>query len=209
MTLRSRTLVALGGASLLLAACGSASESGIEKLIEAQTDGDVDINLDDGQIKIETPEGDIEFNTDGDGGISIEVDGEEVFDADINDDGAGSINISDEDGDSTLDIDAGSGSLPDDWPADVPEPDGLSIESGSAFQSGDQSTFAVTGKASGKDWIDSYSTTLESAGLARTSSLENDGVSYFHESEEWIVTIFGIPTDEGPWEIVLGATTAP
>ena len=207
MTPGPRTLAALAGASLLFAACGSASESGIEKLIEAQTGSDVDIDLEDGQIKIETPEGDIEFSTDEDGGFSIEVDGEELMDVDVDGDGEGSIEISGEDGDSSLQIDAGGGSLPDQWPAEIPTPDGLAIEAGSAFESGEQVAYTVTGQAD-EGFAEAYSDALADAGLPKTSSFESDGVNYFHQSSDWIVTVSGFP-GEGVWEIVISVTNAP
>lgn len=111
--------------TLLLASCGSitekAVERGTEELIERETGGSVDIDLDSdgGSVSIETEDGTIEYGTDEDGGFTAETDDGSYQ--------AGS------------DVD-----LPDGFP-DVPLPDGLTVQT--AFAGGGD--FQVSGFVDG------------------------------------------------------------
>ena len=203
------TIAVLAGSALLLAACGSTTESGIEELIEQQSGGEVDIDLDDGEIKVQTSDGEFSLDIDeDDGSFSVDVDGEEVISGDIDDEGDGSLTIEGEDGDSAIEIESG-GSIPDDWPGDVPQPEGLTIDTSSAFTSGDQVTVSVTGTTDDAEaFADAYGGQLEGAGLPQTSSLvQGENITLFHENESWFVTIFGTPF-EGSWQVTVSVISA-
>jgi hypothetical protein len=204
-----RTMAALAGAAVLLAACGSSTESGIEELIEQQSGGEVEIDLEDGEIKVQTEDGEFSLDIDeDDGSFSVEVDGEEVLSGDVDDEGDGSLTIEGEDGDSAFEIDS-DGSIPDEWPGDVPEPEGLAIDTSSAFTSGDQVTVSITGTTDDAEaFADAYGGQLENAGLPQTSSLvQGDNITLFHENESWFVTIFGAPF-EGSWQVTVSVISA-
>jgi hypothetical protein len=182
-------MAALAGVAALLAACGSSTESGIEELIEQQSGGEVDIDLEDGEIKVQTEDGEFSLDIDeDDGSFSVEVDGE--------------------DGDGAFEIDS-DGSIPDEWPGDVPEPEGLAIDTSSAFTSGDQVTVSITGTTDDAEaFADAYGGQLENAGLPQTSSLvQGDNITLFHENESWFVTIFGAPF-EGSWQVTVSVISA-
>ena len=64
----ARTVITLAAAGLVvgLTACGNATESGIEQLIESQGGGDVDLDLDgDGGFSVQTEEGGMTIDEDG------------------------------------------------------------------------------------------------------------------------------------------------
>ena len=111
---------AAAGAVLSFTACGNATETGIEKLIESQGGGDVDLDLNgDGGLSVQTEEG----------GMSIDEDGNFVI-TDANgsvvtgnaDSESGEFNMESEDGSFRVDS---SGEIPEEWPSDVPLPEGI------------------------------------------------------------------------------------
>ena len=78
------------------------AESIIEQAAESQGEGDVDIDLSDGEFSIETEDGSFEMTTDDEGNVVIQAedaDGNEVFSADSED---GVTQIQTEDGDATI-----------------------------------------------------------------------------------------------------------
>jgi len=95
--------------TLASAGCGGSddiAESIIERGIESESGGDVDIEFDDdGNMIIETEEGRVEFNTDGDGNFSIEGSTDEGdFSVESED---GQMTIESEDGQMTIESDDG------------------------------------------------------------------------------------------------------
>ena len=101
MTSRTRLFTAAVSALmgvLVLGACSAESiaELGVEQMIEAQTDGEVDLDFGDGGFSISTEEGDLDIAFDGETGI--------VFDSH---EGGGVIQF-DDDGSIRLDSDFGS-----------------------------------------------------------------------------------------------------
>lgn len=156
-----RPLVALAllPALLLFGGCGEASdkaaETAAEKAIESQSGGDVDVDVDNGEVKVETEDG--TYESDGDGNVRIET----------------------EDGTFT----GGSG-LPDDWPEDIPMPDGVEVVYGSSSPEG--ATVTVTGSGSVdelmadfedalSDWTAEDETTMETGGDTFRSARFVDG----------------------------------
>ena len=75
---RTTTAAVLTGTVLLLAACGdsSSSEQAIEEILEEATGQDAEIDLSDGEIRVQTEEGEVEINIDEeDGSFEMSVDG--------------------------------------------------------------------------------------------------------------------------------------
>ena len=179
-------LALLGG--LALTACGNATESGVEELIESQASGDVDVDLDeDGGLSVQTE----------DGGMSIDEDGNFVItDADGSvvtgnaDTEGGGFSAESEDGSFRVDT---SGEVPEEWPDDVPQPEGIEGASSTVTQSPTELAITVTGQA-GESFVDDYSSTLESAGYEQTSNFESDAnITRVFENETWTVSINTFP----------------
>jgi hypothetical protein len=232
MTRTTTAAALLAGASLALAACGdsSTSETAIEEILEQATGDDADIDLSDGEIKVQTEEGEVQIEFDEeDGSFEMSVDGSQVVDAqvdgesgeiniatddgeatiDVDEDGEGSMEITGEDGETAIDVNTGSGEIPDDWPSGIPAPEDLAIEGSSTFASGDDIVVSVTGTADA-DWIENYGATVESAGLSESSRMETqESLNLFYEGNGWVVTIFGTDSGDGQWDVVVSATVMP
>lgn len=203
--------IALGAGIVLLAsACSGAAESGIEKLIEQQGGGDVQLDLDsDGGFSIQTEEGGMSIDEDGNFVITGE-DGEVITG---NADGDGNFNIesdegtitgSEENGDINIESDEGSltissgSDLPSEWPSDVPEPDNYTIETSSVIGTGDDLLIGLIGtpSQSGADFIESYGQELVTAGFEQASSYESEGS---------ILRVF----TNGSWNLSVGVFDGP
>lgn len=162
-------------------ACGGdeLAERIIEDRIEAESGGDLDVDLDSdgGSFSIETEDGAMTFDADGDGGVSIEgVDGEGGEFSVESEDGVTVIET--EDGDAT--ITSGGGDLPDGFPADIALPADLEILlSQSADMGGGQQGQLVAGSAPG-GW-QGHSDTL-------IASLEENG----YEQQQLTTTPAGV-----------------
>jgi hypothetical protein len=192
---RNRPLITLGTAAfaLVLSSCGNATETGLEQLIESQGGGNVDLDLDgDGGFSIETEEG----------GMRIDEDGNFVItDADGNvvtggaDTETGEFNVESEDGS----FSSGSTTeLPEEWPGDVPEPNGLAIASATVIGSNDEQSITVSGSVDGDGFVDSYASALESAGFTEDSTFRSDGtINNVYSNDEWTVGLiyFGDQSD--------------
>ena len=151
------TIAAVG--VFALTACGDSAENGIEQLIESQGGGDVDLDLDtDGGVSIQTEDG--AMTMDEDGNFVITDENGDVVSGNVDVDGDG-ITIESEDGSFSSDQ---STELPDSWPGEVPEPDGLAILTTSAMTDGDTAGFEVIGEVGG-DFLDEYTSALEAAGF--------------------------------------------
>jgi len=185
-----RPLIALAAAGTVLAltACGNATESGVERLIESQGGGDVDLDLDsDGGFSVQTEEG----------GMSIDEDGNFVItDADGSvvtgsaDSETGEFTAESEDGSFRIDA---SGEIPEEWPSDVPSPEGIEGASSTVTQSATELAITVTGQAD-ESFVDDYGSTLEDNGFERTSSFESEAnITRVFESETWTVSVNSFP----------------
>lgn len=173
----TRTLALAAVAALALTACSSEdlSERAAEEIIEQQLEAEgenVDIDLNDGDVKIETPEGSTVINVDDDGNGQIQVEGE--------------------DGDVQVQFDEGGGvDLPENFPGDVPLPDGLNIMSASSLDAPEGATFILTGNVDGSfgDETAAYKAALESAGFTQQSMTEStDGTFFAFISDGWNVS---------------------
>jgi flagellar basal body rod protein FlgG len=186
-------MLAAAGLAFTLSACGNATESGIEQLVESQGGGDVDLDLDgDGGFAVQTE----------DGGMTIDEDGNFVItDAD------GSVvtgNADAESGEFTVESEDGSFSsgstteLPEEWPGNVPEPDGLQIASATVVGSNDEQSITVSGSVEGDGFVDSYASALEAAGFSEDSTFTSDGtINNVYSNDEWTVGLiyFGDQSD--------------
>jgi hypothetical protein len=189
-TATRRPLIALATIGIVIGftACGDSSESGVENLIESQTEGDVDVDLDgDGGFSVETEEG----------GMSIDEDGNFVItDADGSvvtgnaDSETGEFTAESEDGSFRIDA---SGEIPEEWPSDVPSPEGIEGASATVTQSATELAITVTGQA-GESFVDDYGSTLEDSGFERTSNFESDAnITRVFENETWTVSVNSFP----------------
>jgi hypothetical protein len=185
-----RPLITLAtiGIAIGFSACGNATESGVEQLIESQGGGDVDLDLDgDGGFSVQTEEG----------GMSIDEDGNFVItDADGSvvtgnaDSETGGFTAESEDGSFRIDA---SGEIPEEWPSDVPSPEGIEGASSTVTQSATELAITVTGQA-GESFVDDYGSTLEDNGFERTSNFESDAnITRVFENETWTVSVNSFP----------------
>jgi hypothetical protein len=183
--------LALMGIVIAFTACGDSTESSVEELIESESGGDVDLDLDDdGGFSVQTEEG----------GMSIDEDGNFVItDAD------GSVvtgNADSESGGFTAESDDGSfridasGEIPEEWPSDVPSPEGIEGASSTVTQSATELAITVTGQA-GESFVDDYGSTLEDNGFERTSNFESDAnITRVYENGTWTVSVNSFPDGE-------------
>jgi hypothetical protein len=181
---RPLTIVFAAGVALALSACDNAAETGVEQLIESQGGGNVDLDLDgDGGFSVQTEEG----------GMSIDEDGNFVItDADGSvvtgsaDSETGEFTAESEDGSFRIDT---SGEIPEEWPSDVPRPEGIDGASATVTQSSTELSITITGQAGGS-FVDDYGSTLEDNGFERTSNFESEAnVTRVFENETWTVSV--------------------
>jgi hypothetical protein len=174
--------VVVAGAGAL-GACGRATESGLERLIESQAGGDVDLDLDgDGGFSIQTEEGGIVVDEDGNFVVTDER-GQVVTGRANDDDG---FSAETEDGSFRMDM---SGDFPDEWPSDVPRPGGIDELSSTVQQSADELVIILTGQAA-PSFLDDYASALRSAGYEQTSSFESrEASTLVMENRMWTVSI--------------------
>jgi len=183
-----------GAAALALGftGCGDSSESSVEKLIESQSGGDVDVDLNgDNGVSIQTEEGGMSIDEDGNFVIT-DADGSVVTGNAGGEDGS----FSAESDDGSFRVDA-SGGIPDEWPSDVPRPDGIDDASATVTQSSTELAITVTGQA-GESFVDDYGSALEDAGYERTTNFESDAnVTQVFENDTWIVSVNSFPGSDG------------
>jgi hypothetical protein len=175
--------LAIGAVSL--SACGKAAELGTEQLIESQSGGDVDLDLNgDGGFSVETEDG--SMTIDENGNFVVTDESGEVVTGNANEDG--DLNVESEDGEFRIDS---SGEVPDEWPADVPRPDAIDGATSSIQNSSDMLAISVTGSAA-EDFFADYGSALEAAGFEETSSFTADTtVNHTYENAEWVVNVGG------------------
>lgn len=204
-----RSLALISGLALLATACGNAAETGLEKIIEQQGGGNVDLDFDgDGGFSIQTEEGSLTIDEDGNFTITGEdgeiltgsADAEGNFTIEGED---GTITGSQDDGEFNIESDDGSFTIssgtemPSEWPSDVPQPDGVQIVSSSVIGTGDELIIGLVGATtlSTPEFIDSYGAVLLTSGFEQTSSFESAGT---------ILRVFS----NGTWDVSIGGNDA-
>lgn len=191
-----RRLAAVGLAALTLtfSGCGKAAETGVEKLIESETGGDVDLNLDgdgDGGFSVQTEEGGMKVDADGNFVIT-DADGSVITGR--ADSETGEFSMESNDGGFRVD---NSGDIPGEWPDDVPRPDGVKGASATVSQGEDGLAITFTGQIDAS-FVNKYSSALESAGYKRTSNFESDAnITRVYENETWTVSVNSFPNGDG------------
>lgn len=184
-------LVLVAGATVLTA-CGDSGEQGVEELIEQQSGGDVDINTDDGGIAIQTEDGSMTIDEDGNFVVTDE-NGETITGNADSDDG--SMTVEGEDGSFSG---GATTELPDEWPSDVPAPDGLTIASAFVVSDTGSDAITVSGTVDGEDFLDDYGSQLEDAGFDSTSEFKADGTANrVYSSDAWTVGINYVEDESG------------
>jgi hypothetical protein len=182
----NKPLIMLGAAvvALALSSCDSATETGLEQLVESQGGGDVELDLDGESFSIETEDGRMTVDENGNF-VVTDADGNVVTgEADPE---TGDVNVESEDGSFST---GSTTELPEEWPADVPEPDGLSIANATVIGSDTEQTISVGGSVSGEEFVESYGSALESAGFTEDSSFSSEGtINNTYSNGEWTVNV--------------------
>ncbi|MFK7919878.1 MAG: hypothetical protein AB8G14_17520 [Ilumatobacter sp.] len=150
------------------------------------SEGDVTFNVDENGVQIEGVDADgNEFSVDGDengfdidtedGTLTVDDDGSftatdengEVLTGEA--DGDGGFVVEGADGESVF---ATTADIPEQWPSDIPQPQGLSNISGTYFSEGDESGIVVTGMVAGAltDVFEDYTSALMAAGFEEEST---------------------------------------
>ncbi len=185
-------LVLVAAAATVLTACGDSGESSVEKLIEEQGGGDVDINTEDGGIAIQTEDGSMTIDEDGNFVVTDE-NGETV--TGNADSGDGSMTVEGEDGSFSG---GATTELPDEWPSDVPEPEGVTIASAFVVSDTGSDAISVSGTVDGEDFLDDYGSQLEAAGFESTSEFKAEGTANrVYSSDTWTVGLSYVEDESG------------
>lgn len=197
-------------------ACGAAAdkiaEEGIERAIESDSGEDVEVDFDGQAFEIETDEGSIRM--DADGNFVVEGPDGEVFTGQTDDDG--NVRIESEDGSATIEAEADGGNftmtgedgesffgthtgVPDQWPGDVPRPAGFDQGLATISINGETTLISIVDENIDDPFgfVTSYAETLEGAGFERTSSFEGDGrMTLTFEDDIWNVSMFASEQDD-------------
>jgi len=195
-TRRPHRLALTSAAAVILAitasGCGAiverATEEAVERAIESENGGDVDINFDENGIQIDgtdengdgfsldLDEGGFDARTENGESITIDEDGftqtdenGEVTTGEFNTDGDNTeFVIEGEDGQAVFRTGT---DIPNEWPGDTPRPEGLS-DVNSSYQADGGSVFIIIGgqtSESSDDFADDYIAGLENAGFVQES----------------------------------------
>ena len=207
---------AIAGACLAFSACGAIAEKiteeGAERIIEAESGENVEIDFDsdDGSFSIETEEGSLAVDDDGNF-IVTDQDGS-VFTGSASDD---QLVVLDDDGNHVLNGDGSGGEIlvqgndgesvyrvvteiPAEWPSQVPLPEGLDVEGGSYVAAEGETLITVIGTPPGSavDYVDSWLSSVASSGFTETGRFDQsaDGSTTAQRSYEnnfWTINING------------------
>ncbi len=220
---RTTIIASLAVLGLTAAACSSedAAESFLENALEQEGGGDVDLDFgSDGGFSIETDEG--SMSIDEDGNFVITDESGEVITGDVDVDGDGGVTIESDEGNFSMESD-GEGSttfqsdegemtinafegLPDDWPGDVPQPVGLDIENGSSAITGESLNFTVLGMSpAGADFAAAYGQQLVAAGFEEQVNLTAPGgiQASYQRGENETVSVIGTENSGAPWDFII------
>lgn len=152
---RRRIVLVAVTASVVLAGCSGEdiAESVIERQLEAEGGGDVDLDLGDGDIRVETEDGTFEMTTGEDGEVTIRNESADGETAVIEGDGDGLVVTDGEDS-----FVAGSGAeVPDGFPADFPLPDATLVSS-ARMETDGAATYTLVFEAPGSIVVERFET---------------------------------------------------
>lgn len=143
----------------------SADENGVQ-IDGTDADGnDFSLDADENGVDIETDEGSL--NVDDDGTFVATDENGEVVTGQADSDGG--FVVESADGESVFSTSEG---IPEEWPSDIPQPQGLTNVSGTYFAEGDDSGIVVTGTAAGSltESFEDFTSALASAGFDEEST---------------------------------------
>lgn len=203
-TARRRNLGAVAAACLMLSmsACGAIAEriteEGAERVIEAETGENVELNINgDGGISLQSDEGGFSLNEDGEFVIT-DADGS-VFSGSAGADGQ--VTLQGEDGESFYRVVT---EIPVEWPNSVPRPDGLGIDTGSFVKAEGETLMTLLGSPNGSaiDFTNAYGAALGAAGFTETGRFDSEtdrgsATQRTYESASWTLNISGYDDDSG------------
>ena len=177
-----RPLLSIAATTLVvtsLAACSGEdiAERIIENRLEAESGENVDLDLDGGNVRIETDEGVVEMQVDDEGNMTIESE-------------EGSMEMSAEDGNISIESDEGSfemtqgSELPSGFPAAVPLPDGLVLQISQSVETPEGSSYILSGTVPGTADVvaDRHIAALEAAGFTQLQVTRSGGAVIYNYS---------------------------
>lgn len=159
---------------------------GLEELIEESTDGEVDVEFGDDGISVETEDGSFSIDEDGDFTVTDEDGQTTTGDVDI---GGGDLSIEGDDGD--VQFNTGS-EFPEDWPDEVPRPEGIEVATSMSLSESGGTSIVVTGTVDGDvaEWAAAFGGELEDAGFSEESSFEAAGaVTASYVDDAWNIGV--------------------
>jgi major membrane immunogen (membrane-anchored lipoprotein) len=180
-------------ALISLGACSSddASEGFVENLIEQNAGEDIDIDIDDGDIRVATSDGTFEMDTDDDGNVEIRSDEGDVL---LNTGEDGRTVISSDEGTMVF----GGSEIPENFPSEVPIPGGMTVDNTSSMSDdGGAQTFSLGGTVVGEAtaFVETYVSALQAAGFTEQSRTTTSNGSFFtYAGPAW--TVNGIVSDD-------------
>ena len=179
----SRGAIGLALVAVVLAGCSGEdlAERIAEEAIERESGGDVDIDIGDGDVRIQTEDGELSIETDDDGNVSIRGEG---ADGDFSVDSEDGVTVIESGDGETVISESGSG-LPDDFPDEVPLPDGFTPRFSQSVSDGADSGWVLGGEIDGDPTAtaDAYIARLEGAGFTQVQVTRTpDGVIFGYEN---------------------------
>jgi hypothetical protein len=196
----------------VVAGCGGSddiSEGLIERQIEsaAEDEGvDVDVDFDDGNLSVQTEDGEFEMTTDDDGNFTISgADGEEQFSAEVDDEG--NVSLDTEDGQVTMSTDT---EIPEGFP-DLPLPDDLVVTMAQEAAFDDETAYTVIGTAPG-DWesyLDELTDYLEGNGYTENSVTTSPDGAFFSFTSDTVAVNGSLGSDTAAGEMTLTLAVTP
>ena len=134
-----------------------------------------------------------------DGLVVVDGDGDPVLN--VSGDGdSGEISVQGENGEDVYRVVT---EVPDEWPSDVPRPEGLTVDAGSYASADGETLMTLIGAPNSGDavaYIESYAGALASAGLTETGRFDSaaDGsttAQRTYENDRWVVNVSGYVDD--------------
>jgi hypothetical protein len=200
-------VTALVVSAAALSACGKAAETGLEKIVEQQGGANVDIDTGNGGISIQTEDG--SMTIDENGNFVVTDENGETVTGNADADGE-SFNVESEDGSFSSGM---TSELPDDWPSEVPTPDGLSITSATSMDSADGSAIQLSGTTDdAASFVADYAAQLTSAGFTTEAAASYDGEENWaavFESSSYTVVLNVLAFEGADPTVGLGVFSSP